>query len=378
MRKNTVKDIASNRLHHIYMFILILFSLLFFWRNSIFYPYSNVGIAYENVIQRDDTSGSLLAPASGDAATVTVDEIIINIPDGLKTNINITAYAIQPDGTETIIETKSVRKHLKKISFHIDNQLMSYLRISCVDSLNGSPVVLPEISIYFQDKSLNIFQNNTIYILHILYCILLSAVILAVACLSKHFLLIEQNANGAVKTYSNKKERDSKISIIANNMYVYSHMPSFCKVHGGLLNLPISFSKTCRANISSNGKNMLLSYIAISMYYLADGKAKFSRFLRFWLEVLFYSVSLVIISWIFGGQIRIRDFISSFFVMTSNSHGFAASYLLFLLIYPFIIKVSINITKYQARYLLIVLFAMQILSQIMRTWTGYTQPAIRN
>ena len=60
--------------------------------------------------------------------------------------------------------------------------------------------------------------------------------------------------------------------------------------------------------------------------------------------------------------------------MISNSHGFAASYLLFLLLYPFILLATRNTTKKQARYLLLLLFWIQILSQIFRTWTGYTQP----
>lgn len=291
------------------------------------------------------------------------NELSLDLENKLTESVSIHLYATN-ESEEKLLETREVRSGIRHINFYFPYKTYASFRIQIYSIETGQPIPLPPMTSFIQFRHLNVLQKNMKW-----FCTICSITIISLAL----SWLLKRRYKDMSATSLQKGSRDSNIELlrcICMILLVAHHYA----VHGGLLYLDPSSTKTVGLIFLPVGKICFVAFVAISMYFLVDGKAKFERFLRCWLEVLFYSVALTILTWIDGGVIAPRDFISSFFVMTSNSHGFAASYLLFLLIYPFLLKITQDITKAQARYLLFVLFLIQVISQIMRAWTGYTQP----
>ena len=172
-----------------------------------------------------------------------------------------------------------------------------------------------------------------------------------------------------------KKIRDSNFELLrlVGMLFIIGH---HFAVHGGLLGQPAgSAARIVGLIFLPLGKTFFITYIAISMWFLADPrKTNLNRFLKVWLEVFFYSIVFTIVTYSMTKEQRFIDFLSSMFVMIGNSHGFAASYLIFIFLLPFLQMATRNLTKAQGRLLLVVLFMLQVGAQILNKYTGYIQP----
>lgn len=355
----------------IFLVMLIFFTGILIFKNSLLYR-EEVLLSLENsneTMVEFQKSGEVYVPNSTgsyiyvQASGIETNEIQIQFDEAFDENATVQLFF--GDGTnERLIEQKIVREGTEKVKFYFDKTRFEYAKIYVI-SMDGSHALnLNSGTINICNRYIDFLRTDIQWIASILSLLIFSVVI------TQLIALLGKKQNDSV---IRGQERDSNIELlrcICMLLLVAHHYA----VHGGLLGLEFSLAKYVGLIFLPIGKICFLAFIAISMYFLVDGKAKFSRFLKCWLEVLFYSVILTIATYGMGGIIRIRDFISSFFVMTSNSHGFAASYLLFLLIYPFVLRATKNCSKIQARYLLAVTFGIQILSQIMRALTGYTQP----
>lgn len=357
-----------------YFLLVILFAVtgLFIFKNVLFYSEYLLASNQldENVLCSYSKNEELYTPIDGNAAIcfngyrVTANEVEIAFEKGLEEDTTFTLFNASRDCDQQQIEQKIVRKGYRNVKFYFENKDLDSI-IVLAQSKDGSHFVnISGGTISLIEQKLNLVQKNKVYC-SILVLIFISACILA--------FLVCKNKAREHKQINSRALRDSNLELLRIVCMILLVAHHFA-VHGGLLKLDFSFPKYVGLVFLPTGKICFIAFIAISMYFLVDGKNKPQRFLRCWLEVVFYSVSLTIITWCLGGSVRFRDLISSFFVMTSNSHGFAASYLLFLLIYPFLLKATKGCKKMQARYLLVVLFGIQILSQIFKTWTGYTQP----
>ena len=148
-----------------------------------------------------------------------------------------------------------------------------------------------------------------------------------------------------------------------------------CCVHGGILNTdsPYKFFALIFLPV---GKICFVAFVALSMWFLCEKPFKSSRFVKTWLEVFFYSVVFSLISFIFLPRSKlgmIRGVLSSLLPIAGNSHGFAATYLLFYLLLPYIKKTVDVLNKKQLGFLIVILFYVQILEQIICKFTGWTQ-----
>ena len=291
------------------------------------------------------------------------NELSLDLENKLTESVSIHLYATS-GSEEKLLETREVRSGIRHINFYFPYKSYASFRLQIYSLETGQAVTLPPMTSFLRFRHINVLQKNMKWFCTICFITIISLIF---------SWLITRRYKSTSAASSQKSPRDSNIELL-RCLCMLLLVAHHYAVHGGLLYLDPSRAKTVGLLFLPVGKICFVAFVAISMYFLVDGKVKFERFLRCWLEVLFYSVTLTILTWIEGGVVAPRDFISSFFVMTSNSHGFAASYLLFLLIYPFLLKVTRDITKAQARYLLFVLFLIQIVSQIMKAWTGYTQP----
>ncbi|HMM06118.1 MAG TPA: acyltransferase family protein [Clostridiales bacterium] len=146
-----------------------------------------------------------------------------------------------------------------------------------------------------------------------------------------------------------------------------------CVVHGGAVGMDFCFNKYFSMLWMPVGKIAFDCFLAISMWFLVDRNFKTERFLRIWLEVLFYSVVFFAVTMVFDGYLGLRNSVAVFFPIAGNSHGFAAAYLGFYLLVPFLVKITKGITKKQCGFLLLVLFYLQCFSQLFGHVTLYYQ-----
>ncbi len=126
------------------------------------------------------------------------------------------------------------------------------------------------------------------------------------------------------------------------------------------------------------GKICFDAFVAISAWYTVDAKFKASRFVKVWLQILFYNLVFTALTIKFGEEytdpITFRDWLGCFFPMLGNSHGFAASYAMYYLLVPFLAMLAYQLTKQQTRLLVGLLFAMQVFSSLLGSITRYYQP----
>lgn len=293
-----------------------------------------------------------------------VNELEMSFDEALGESTTFYLFNSSSNVEQFLIDSKTVRKGYKRVLFDFEKQNIDQIKILAKASDESHFVNIPTGNIALKDRHLGVNKNHIMSLLILL-------IIIVVAMRVAFYIDKEKcNLNESVDL---SKKRDSNLEllrIICMFLLVAHHFA----VHGGLLTLGLSIPKCIGLLFLPVGKICFLAYVAISMYFLCDGKSKFIRFIKCWAEVLFYSFSLTLLTWALGGEVYFKDFVSSLFVMISNSHGFAASYLLFLLIYPFILRATKNCTQKQARYILVVTFWVQIMSQVFKAWTGYTQP----
>lgn len=360
------------KMRYIGIFILLFFSGLLIFKNSLFFT-ENILISKQidnSVLTSYSYSNNQYVPIDYDASIylggcdISANVIEIYLERGLEEDAIISLYDVSDETNSKLIEQKIVRSGYNTIKFYFANIHLNAIKIIVQSKDYSHYVNLSDGNIYIKESVRTLFQRDAMYCLKIFG--------IFIGCILGTFVLY--NSRRKKKDVINlRSERETNLELLRIICMFFLVAHHFA-VHGGLLGLAFSIPKYIGLIFLPVGKICFIAYVAISMFFLVDGKNKSERFLRCWLEVLFYSVTLTAITWLMGGSIRFRDFISSFFVMSSNSHGFAASYMLFLLIYPFVLKATKNTTKKQARYLLVVFFVIQILSQILKTWTGYTQP----
>ncbi len=129
------------------------------------------------------------------------------------------------------------------------------------------------------------------------------------------------------------------------------------------------------ANASSEFEKLLLRllysfftvsvnvFVLISGYFLVKSKFKLSKIVKLWLTVVFYMLSLYLISVIFGvNSLNIRSLLKCFTPLLNNGYWFFSAYFVLFLIFPLLNKVVDGLTKKQALIILIGIFAFSYVS----------------
>lgn len=136
-----------------------------------------------------------------------------------------------------------------------------------------------------------------------------------------------------------KKFRDSNIEIcriICMLMIIGHH----CVVHGGGMNMDVCANKWIAYLIFPGGKICFDSFIAISTWFFVEQSFKTERFIKVWLEVLFYSVVTIAAAAMLGSQFTGIEWFSAFLPITGSVQGYPQVYLAFYLMLPLLTKIS--------------------------------------
>lgn len=148
------------------------------------------------------------------------------------------------------------------------------------------------------------------------------------------------------------KVRSSNIEIcrIVSMMMIIMH---HCVLHGGGIFMDPCINKIIAFLYMPGGKVGFFCFIAISCWFLVDSEFKFERFVKLWLEVVFYSMLTIIIAIILGMEFTTTNILTGLLPLTGAVQGFPAVYLAFYMITPVLYIVSKNITHKQNIYIVI-------------------------
>lgn len=95
-------------------------------------------------------------------------------------------------------------------------------------------------------------------------------------------------------------------------------------------------------------------FVMLAGYFSIDRNFHAQRLLRFWKQVLFYSVSICLICGVFVG-VTAADVVRAVFPVSSGTYWFASVYMGLSLLMPFAGMIAVRLTKRQYRYLLALL-----------------------
>lgn len=147
--------------------------------------------------------------------------------------------------------------------------------------------------------------------------------------------------------------------------------------HGELWMLPVCTNKIVVNVLLPAGKICFNCFVAISCWFLVKSDFKGSRYIKIWLEVLFYNVLFTIITiFLQSGDAIIagkRALLGSFFPMIGNSHGYAAAYLAFYFMLPILKRLQYGLNKQQTLYILYFLGMTQVIMPILGQLISYKQ-----
>ena len=169
-----------------------------------------------------------------------------------------------------------------------------------------------------------------------------------------------------------KTKRNSNIELL-RIFCMFFLILHHCTLHGGAVLMETHINKEIALFFIPAGKIAFDTFIAISMYFLVDQSFRAKKFLKIWILVLFYSVLFTLVSIILGSKISFGSILASFFPIIGNAHGFAAAYLAFYLFIPFLYKISTQLSKFQIKWIITVLFICEIATQMFGSITGYFQ-----
>lgn len=201
---------------------------------------------------------------------------------------------------------------------------------------------------------------------------------LAVLCAGDFFSMDRKDAHTNMqKDGENLKKRNSTIElvrIICMLLLVAHH----CAIHGGAYAMQDCTNHRLALFFLPVGKICFDCFVAISAWYMVDTKFRSIRFVKMWLQVLFYNVVFMACTAVLGTgyaeSIGLRHWVGAFFPITGNSHGFAAAYLAYCLLIPFLQFVVEQLNQTRAKLLIALLFCVQVFSSILGEFTGYFQP----
>lgn len=147
-----------------------------------------------------------------------------------------------------------------------------------------------------------------------------------------------------------------------------------CIVHGGAAYMETCTNRIIGLILIPGGKICFNAFLAISTWFMVDQSFKMERFLKVWIQVLFYSVCFCTVAFFWGNPMTAKDWFSIFLPIAGNSHGFAASYLAFYLLMPFLKIITLNMSQKQAKLLVAFLLYFEVGTQLIGNATQYIQP----
>lgn len=106
-------------------------------------------------------------------------------------------------------------------------------------------------------------------------------------------------------------------------------------------------------------------FMLITGYFMSESKMKFSRLVKFWFQVLFYSVGCSTVIMVITGHVSLKVLTKALVPLSSQQYWYATHYALILCFVPLLNRLIQNLSKKEFQTALIVLF---IIFSVMPTF----------
>lgn len=176
--------------------------------------------------------------------------------------------------------------------------------------------------------------------------------------LSKHVQGIKKMSN--TKTRNSAFELLRIISMILIIMHHYS-------IHAGFDFMSPLTPRLCFAQfLDMGGKIGVNLFVLISGYFLCKSEFKWERILRLELQVIFYSVLIPLMFYIFApGKASLKDIIKGFTPIRSGEYWFYTVYFFLAIISPFLNKMISSLEKKDFQKLIILLIFLWVVVPLL-------------
>lgn len=166
----------------------------------------------------------------------------------------------------------------------------------------------------------------------------------------------------AIKTPKIRESNIELCRIICMLLIIIHHLVW----HGGLLRTEGMYTNKMIGNLLyPGGKVGFDAFIAISAWFLADSDFKAERFVKTYLQVIFYSIITTVAAAALGMGLSAFQIFGAFLPLTGAVQGYAATYLAFYLLMPFLSMVTRRINDNQNLLLITILSVFVIGSRII-------------
>lgn len=156
-----------------------------------------------------------------------------------------------------------------------------------------------------------------------------------------------------------KKTRDSNIEllrIVSMIMIVVHHYEMFA---GFTNNGNLSLNSYIEIALYSLGKLGVNIFVIISGYFLINSRFNTKKVIKLWMQILFYSVSIMIILKMLNiVSVSTKETVKYFLPISYKKYWFASTYMYLYLIFPFLNKFAHSIDKKTYKTVLILLSMM--------------------
>ena len=186
-----------------------------------------------------------------------------------------------------------------------------------------------------------------------------------------------EHNSGLTNKASVPKTRDSNIELL-RVICMFGLVAHHIAVHGGTVFFDgMGINRWVSYFALSFGKIAFACFVAMSTWYLVKSEFKASRFIKVWLEVLFYNLLMFYATWSIPTDLNDgvgeRSLLGSLLPITGNSHGYASAYLLYYLTLPVLKIISDKIDKKQNIAVICFLALTQVISPVVAYVTRYSQ-----
>jgi hypothetical protein len=291
-----------------------------------------------------------------------------------------TAYIIFPESytliTHVVIQFTSNRTHDIQISAETAN---SSEELSTVDV----PYDLPECEIQTHSRNAEIGRLKIVNKYHDrisienlkLRCPIFTprkaAVTALFSILFATILVVLYNRVSTKKEYL-KRESNFELGRVIMMLLLIAH---HCSIHGKQFIMDyMGQNRLFALFLIPAGKIAFVFFIATSCWFLQDQSFSPKHFIRTWLEVLFYNIVFTAAAIPLGVEFNRRNLWGVFFPVIGYSHGFAASYLAFYLLLPFLKIVQQKLNLRKTDYLILLLLIIEVFSQIIGVYDEHVPP----
>lgn len=176
-----------------------------------------------------------------------------------------------------------------------------------------------------------------------------------------------------MKFLSSSKVRESNfelLRIMAMIMIILHHFV----VHSSYV-LPcgqeLTFNDGVLSFFQAGGKLGVVLFSMVTGYYMVESKARFKKLIGLELQVLFYSITFMLLFWGVGLlQLGRKELITYLFPNISNTYWFFSSYFIMYLLIPYINKLIMAMQKDEFFKLLVILFVILILFPSLFIYNG--------